>query len=116
MPMKYVAFILFLWIAAGFMGYALEESFPSTGGTEESDLAVVSSFPGVKMPISGGTEVTLPSPSENFFSKLWRMATFDFKFLHGGWEILRMIVFAPLAGMVVYALVMTFVNILQKSF
>jgi hypothetical protein len=114
MPMKYVAFVVFIYIVGVIMGAILDEAFVSSD--EQADINVLATMEKVSMPISGGTELAMPKPKTNFFTTIWNAATFNFKFLHGSWAILKWIIFAPLAAMIVYGLVMTFINILQKTF
>lgn len=112
--MKYIAFIVFIYVVGAIMGVILDEAFVSPD--EQVMLNIMSTAEGVRMPVAGGQEITLVKAKENYFTTIWNAATFNFKFLHGGWAILKWIIFGPLAAMIVYALVMTFINILQKTF
>jgi hypothetical protein len=113
--MKYIAFIFFIWVVGAFMGAMLDNSFVTA-----ADQATINEVSGgvsiVHMPVSGGQDIQLPKPNTNFFVAIYNAATFNFTFLHGGWAILKWIVFGPLAAMMAYGLIMTFINLLQKTF
>ena len=112
--MKYVAFVVFIWVVGAIMGSLLDNAFLTT-----SDNATLNTFmqaEQVHMPVSGGEDVNVLKAKAELFPTIWNAAMFNFKFLHGGWAILKWIVFGPLAAMMLYAMIMTFINLLQKSF
>jgi len=113
MPMKYVAFFVFIWIVGSLMGAVLEQGY--LGPTETNQINAVLSFQILTTPVSGQGYVELPKPNTAFFSGLWQMATFNFKFLQGEWLILKWIIFGPLIAMVTYAFVLMFINLLTKA-
>ena len=113
MPMKYVAFFVFIWVVGALMGAILEQGYLGTGETTE--LNSVLSFQILTTPVSGQGYVELPKPNLAFFTGLWQMMTFNFKFLQGEWALLKWIVFGPLIAMFSYSLIMMFINMLQKS-
>ena len=113
MPMKYVAFYVFIWIIGSLMGAVLEQAY--LGPTETNQINAVLSFQILTTPVSGQGYVELPKPNLDFFTGLWQMMTFNFKFLQGEWLILKWIIFGPLIAMATYSLVMMFINLLQKS-
>jgi len=112
MPMKYVAFAVFIWVIASLMGAALDSS---TLTEKPSDLDWVTSGPFLTMPASGGEDISIPIPNPNFFPALWRIMTFNFGFLTAEWAIVKWIVFLPLTAMFVYALAMMFINLLRGT-
>lgn len=112
--MKYIAFVVFIWLVGGFMGVIADNAF--LDASDNTSMNALMQAQAVHMPVSGGQDVNLLKAGQDLFSTLWNAATFNFGFLSGEWQILRWIVFGPLAAMMVYALVMTFINILQKTF
>lgn len=114
MPMKYIAFVVFIWVAGALMGAILDNAYLTS--SDNVTLNQVMQASKVHMPVSGGQDVNLLAAGKDVFTTVWKMATLDFSFLHGEWQLLRWFVFGPLAAMIVYGLVMMFINILQKTF
>jgi len=112
MAVKYYAFFAFIWIVGAFLG-AILDSAMVTAAPSDLDILTHSEF--VTMPVVGTGEVNLPKPNLNFFTSIWNILTFNFRFLTGEWEILRWILFMPLTVLGVAGLVLTFIGILQKT-
>jgi len=111
LPFKLVVFIAFLWIVGAFMGSILDQMFLATS---PEGLDTLTSPQIVTLPFTGGS-IEIPKPLTQFFTSFWNAATFNFEFLTEEWEILRWIVFAPLAIGIVYMLVYGLISILRGT-
>ena len=113
MPIKYIAFIVFLAIAGVYLTAAADLVFPSSGDT--NFLLALSAGPFTSMPVGGGQSTFLPTPNPDFFKGIWNAATFNYGFLGGELQMIRQILFSPITAMVMFGLVLLFIGILTKA-
>jgi len=109
---KTVAAVVFVWVVASLLGGLYEMSW--LGSPEQSVLNKVLFY---NIVTTGGTwgATELVGGPLGYFQALWQMATFDFSFISGDWELVRWVVFAPLSAYLVYGLVITVIGILRGS-
>jgi hypothetical protein len=112
-PVKYIAFIVFLAIAGSYLTAAADLVFPDSA--HSNILLALSSGPFIRMPIGGDQYSFLPSPNPDFFKALWQSATFNYGFLAGDMQMIREILFSPITALVMFGLVLLFIGLLQRS-
>lgn len=109
---KSVAAVVFIWIIAAVLGGLYEGSW--LGGTERSLLNQVLFYDIVTVEGTWGVTQLAGSPL-GYIEALWKLATFQFSFVSGDWEVIRWIVFGPLTAYVVYGIIMTVIAILRGT-
>ncbi len=112
LPPKVVAALIFIWVIGALLGGLFEMSYLGSGDT--SLLNKVLFYRIVTTEGSWGPLELAASPMD-WLQSLWEMATFQFAFISGESEIVRWITFLPLAGMVVYGIIMTVIGILRGT-
>jgi len=111
---KWVIFMVFMLMVGGLLGIMLElGSMSDTTISEQVNALVLMEL--VRIPVSGGGEIRMPKPNEDFFAGLWQAVTFDFAFLTGEWELLRMIVFGSISAGIVFGMAYLFISILRGA-
>lgn len=109
---KAVAAVVFVWIVAAVLGGLYELSW--LGGPEQTLLNKVLFYNIVTTEGTWGTTELAGGPLD-YLQAVWQMATFQFSFITGDYELVRWIVFAPLTAYVVYGFIMTAVGILRGT-
>lgn len=111
MAPKYIAFFVFIFVVGTILGLVIEEG--SVGASEQSTLNGLLVFQNLQTEESWGFfEVVGFVPT--FFASVFKASIWDFAFLTGGWVYIKWIVWAPLAAMFVWGLVITFISIFQR--
>ena len=109
---KAVAAVAFVWVIAALLGGLYEMSW--LGSTEQSLLNKVLFYNIVTTEGIWGTTELVGGPL-GYMQALWRMATFQFSFVTGEYELIRWIIFAPLTVYLVYGLILTVIGILRGT-
>ena len=109
---KSVAAVVFIWVVAALLGGLYEMSW--LGGAEQSLLNKVLFYNIVTTEGTWGSTELVGGPL-GYLEALWQMATFNFSFITGEWELVRWIIFAPLTAYLVFGLVMTVIGILRGT-
>ena len=112
LPAKSVAAVVFVWVVAALLGGLYEMSW--MGGPEQTFLNKVLFYNIVTTEGTWGATELAGGPL-GYLQALWQMATFNFSFITGEWELVRWIIFAPLTAYVVFGLVMTVIGILRGT-
>lgn len=112
LPAKSVAAVVFVWVVAALLGGLYEMSW--MGGPEQTLLNKVLFYNIVTTEGTWGATELAGGPL-GYLQALWQMATFNFSFITGEWELVRWIIFAPLTAYVVFGLVMTVIGILRGT-
>lgn len=109
---KVIAAVVFIWVVAALLGGLYEMSY--LGGPERTLINKVLFYNIVTTEGSwGATE--LAGGALGYLEAIWKMATFQFSFVTGDFELIRWIIFAPLTAMLVYGVIMTVIAILRGS-
>ena len=109
---KAIAAVVFIWVIAAVLGGLYEMSW--IGSTEQSVLNKVLFYNIVTTEGTWGATELAGGPV-GYLQALWQMATFQFSFMTGEWELVRWVVFAPLSAYLVFGFVMTVVGILRGT-
>lgn len=112
LPAKTVGAVVFIWVIAALIGGIYEVSY--LGGSDQTLLNKVLFYNIVTTEGTWGTTELVGGPV-GYMEALWKMATFQFSFITGEWELVRWIVFGPLTAIVVYGLVLTVIGILRGT-
>lgn len=112
LPPKVIAAVVFVWIVAALLGGLYEMSY--LGGPENTLLNKVLFYNIVTTEGTWGT-TELAGGALGYLEAIWKMATFQFSFVTGDFELARWIIFAPLTAMLVYGVVMTVIGILRGT-
>lgn len=109
---KVVAAVVFVWVVAALLGGLYEMSYLTD--VEQSSLNKILYF---NVATTEGTwgVVELAAAAPGFLMEVWRMATFQFAFISGEYELVRWVVFFPLTAYLVYGLIMTVIGILRGT-
>ena len=115
---KWIGLIVFVWITLTFLGGTFEKHTTATGDwegdTQETQLEYLMNVKNIVAQTSGVGEVNFVLYNEEYWDSLWQMITWDFTFLRGeGYEMIRWIVFLPVAGAIAYGLAYAFVQLMQ---
>ena len=109
---KVVGAVVFVWVVAALLGGIYEMAY--LGGPEQTLLNKVLFYNIVTTEGTWGT-TELAGGALGYLEAVWGMATFQFSFVTGDFELVRWIIFAPLTAMLVYGLIMTVVGILRGT-
>jgi len=112
LPPKVVAALVFIWIIGALLGGLYESSY--IGSSEASLINKVLFYRIVTTEGSWGPLELAASPVD-WMKSLWEMATFQFAFISGEAELVRWVVFLPLAALTVYGIVMTVIGLLRGT-
>ena len=97
MPIKWVVFVLSLWIVLGLLGGIVEQSFFTAG--EDSGTGTLNTLMSMRIftSLSGSGWIPIPVPNLEWFNALKTVGTFDFVFFqNSAGQIIRWIMFLPL--------------------
>ena len=112
MPPKYIAFFVFLFVVGTVLGLVIEDSTVSAG--HQSTLNSLLVWQQVQSEESWGF-LRIIGLIPDFFGALWSAMIWDFYFLSTGLAVyVKWFIWAPLAAMFVWGLVITFIGIFQK--
>ncbi len=97
MPVKWIVFVLSLWIVLGVLGGIVEQSFFTAGrDSGQGTLNTLMSFR-IFTSLTGSGWIPIPIPNLEWFNALKTVATFDFVFFQNpAGQIIRWIMFLPL--------------------
>ncbi len=109
---KAVAAMVFIWVVAALLGGLYEMSW--VGSTEQTLLNKVLFYNIVTTEGTWGVTELVGGPLD-YMEAVWKLATFQFTFISGEWELVRWIIFAPLTAYLVFGLVMTVIGILRGT-
>ncbi len=109
---KVVAAVVFIWIIAALLGGLYEMDY--LGGTEQTLLNKVLFYNIVTTEGTIGT-TELAGGAWGYLTAIWQMATFEFAFITGEYELVRWIIFGPLTAYLVYGIIMTGIGILRGT-
>lgn len=112
MPAKWIGFIVFVWIIGAMVGAVLEGSFISANET-----SVLNQLMGWQEITSQESwwPVKFIGALPDFFNGIFRLLTFDFAFFYGGWELVRLVLLAPIIATVVFGLIIMFFGLFSKE-
>ena len=112
MPPKYIAFFVFLFVVGTILGLVIEDS--AVAAEQQSTLNSLLVWQQIQSEESWGF-LRIVALVPDYFGALWSAMIWDFSFLDGGLVVyIKWIVWAPLAAMFVWGLVITFISIFQK--
>jgi len=112
MPPKYIAFFVFLFVVGTVLGLVIEDS--TIGAGQQSTLNSLLVWQQIQSEESWGF-LRIVALIPDYFASLWSAMIWDFSFLSGGVATyIKWFVWAPLAAMFVWGLVITFISIFQK--
>jgi len=109
---KIIAATVFVWVIAALLGGLYEMSY--LGGPEHTLLNKILFYNIVTTEGTWGTTELAGGPL-GYMEAIWRMATFQFAFITGDFELVRWIIFTPLTAMLVYGIIMTVIGILRGT-
>jgi len=109
---KLVGAVVFVWVIAALLGALYEMSY--LGGADQTLFNKILFYEIVTTEGTWGTTELIASAG-GFFEAIWRMATFQFAFVTGDFELLRWIIFFPLTAILVYGAIMTVIGILRGT-
>ena len=121
MPMKWLAFLVFIWIASSILGEVVAEGQISASAVEgtnyESNLRILTGFAVTSSEETWGLMNILSAPLE------WGQALYDVlffrtaqaTFLTGSWVYVTWLVLGPIIAASVWGLIYTFLAIFQKT-
>jgi hypothetical protein len=114
MSQKWVVFIVFTWIVIALAGGILDGSFMTDN--QSAVLNKVLSFGIINSEMDSGTTflnyVVAPFV---FIGGLWDMATLNYDWMKGDYEIVRWLIVAPLLAGTVWGFILSFVGSVQKQ-
>ena len=114
MSQKWVVFIVFTWVVIALAGGILDGTFMTTN--QAVALNKVLSFGIISSELdSGASFINYVVAPFVFLGGLWDMATLNYDWMKGDYEIIRWLIVAPLVAGTVWGLILSFVGSVQKS-
>ena len=121
MSNKWIVFLLFLYVIGMTLGATFENTpetvwTPGGGVTTETTntLEYILDARHIAYQTSSTGDLHFVGINNEYFSAWWKLMTFDFKFFeHYDLEIVRWIIFVPLAGALVFGMLTFFISVIQ---
>lgn len=114
MSQKWVVFVVFIWVVIALCGGILDYSFMTEN--QSDSLNKVLSFGIIETELdSGASFLNYVVAPFVFLSGLWDMATLNYDWMKGDYEIFRWLIVAPLIAGTVWGLILSFVGSVQKQ-
>ena len=118
MPIKYVAFFVFLWVVGSLLGAIITMAnvpLNTPQGNETGVMADLTQLRQITSDESFGLW-SIPALGWNFTKAIYHTMTWEFPFLPNNsmWFYFKCVVLIPLTALAVYGLAITFLGIFQK--
>jgi hypothetical protein len=121
LPAKWIGFIVFLWTVFAIAGsisvgeVLISDNLTSVNATQDNPVQGVMYY-GETITNTDAGFVSMVSAVPGFFTSILRILWLDFPLFHEGpWVIIRWIVLATISATVIYGVIVTFTNVLQRS-
>lgn len=116
---KWVVFAVFVWIIGMFLGSTFEYHTDSdwVGADKETTLEYLLDAKNISYSQSDTGTWNFVGFNTEYFTTLWSVMTFDFTFfnddVNSGTEMIRWIIFVPVAIGVIYGVLYAFIQLIQ---
>jgi len=120
---KFLAFIVMIWVIGAILGSTFEYQYTEAAwaGTDTtSEYATISTVEYL-MNLENATQdtdlglVSIPVPNADYFKTIFKVATLQFSFISGDFQIFYYIVLAPFVVMAVISLVLLFIGLIRGN-
>lgn len=112
MPIKWIVFVVALWVILGFLGGIVEQTFFSTGA--EDEVGVLNTLLGIRTVTTAedpAGPLSFLTQAKAWFDALLTVATFNFVFLQNEvGRMIRWIFFIPIAVGLIVSLILAAVR------